>query len=42
MGFPQQQVGIKLARLDRAGTNSSRDGGASSHPPAGLPAGKLN
>lgn len=40
MGFPQWQVGTKQARPDRAGTNASRGRSASSHPPAGLPAGE--
>lgn len=39
-GFPQRQVGIQRARPNGAGTNSSGLGGASSHPPAGLPAGE--
>lgn len=39
-GFPQQQVGIQQARPNRAGTNSQGAGGASSQPPASLPAGE--
>lgn len=39
-GFPQWQVGTKQARPDRTGTNTSRGRDASSHQPAGLPAGE--
>ena len=41
-GFPQRQVGIQWARPNGAGTNSTGAGGASSHPPAGLPAGEAS
>lgn len=41
-GFPQRQVGIQWALPNSAGTNSSGVGGASSHPPASLPAGEAS